>query len=157
MMLRSLKMLVGLVIILMLSPEMGVAQDADLPLETLEVVTVETSHRFEVEVASSDAQRAKGLMYREEMAEDHGMLFVFEAEGERYFWMKDTPLSLDIIFAAEDGLIVRIAERTTPFSEKIIPSRGDARFVLELLGGTAERLGISNGDKLVSPSILEAQ
>ncbi|WP_417689693.1 DUF192 domain-containing protein [Roseibium sp.] len=128
-----------------------------LPVETLEIVTVETTHTFEVEVASTDAQRARGLMYREEMAEDRGMLFVFDAEGERYFWMKDTPLSLDIIFAAEDGLIVRIADRTTPFSEKIIPSRGDARYVLEVVGGTAERLGFAAGDRLVSPTISKTQ
>ncbi|WP_289034023.1 DUF192 domain-containing protein [uncultured Roseibium sp.] len=126
----------------------------DLPIEDLMVMSGEESHAFRVEVASTDAQRAQGLMHREQMDADHGMLFVFDAEGERYFWMKDTPLSLDIIFAAADGRIVRIAERTTPFSEKIIPSRGDARFVLELVGGTSEKLKISTGDRLISPAIF---
>lgn len=125
----------------------------DLPMEDLSIVSAEATHEFKVEVASTDRQRAQGLMLRETMAGDHGMLFVFDAEGDRYFWMKDTPLSLDIIFADADGVIVRIAERTTPFSQKIIPSREAAMFVLELNAGQSEKLGISAGDRLVSPSI----
>ncbi|MEO9900857.1 MULTISPECIES: DUF192 domain-containing protein [Alphaproteobacteria] len=126
----------------------------DLPVQDLKVISGAESHAFRVEVANTDVQRAQGLMHREQMDADHGMLFVFDAAGARYFWMKDTPLSLDIIFAAADGRIIRIAERTTPFSEKIIPSRGNARFVLELVGGTSEKLKISTGDRLVSPAIF---
>lgn len=129
------------------------AQDLTLPQEPLEIITESGTHRFEVEVASTDAQRARGLMERTGLADDYGMLFVFENEGERYFWMKDTPESLDIIFVSGNGMIVRIAERTEPFSEKIIPSRGDARFVLEVKAGTSERLGFGPGDRIMSPTM----
>lgn len=128
-----------------------------LPVEALYVHTLETVHTFDVEVAQTDAQRARGLMHRDYMADMEGMLFIFEASGERYFWMRDTPLSLDIIFAAEDGVIIRIADNTVPFSDKIIPSRGDSRFVLEVLAGTAAKLGIEAGDRLVSASISQAK
>lgn len=119
-------------------------------LYPLSIHTPETVHPFRVELAQTDVERARGLMQRKEMAPDHGMLFVFEAEGPRYFWMKDTPLSLDIIFVDEAGKIIRIADHTVPFSEKIIPSMGDALYVLEVLAGTCERLGINVGDQLVS-------
>ncbi len=124
-----------------------------LPTEELTVESKRGPQAFVVEVATTDAQRAKGLIYRERMALNAGMLFVFEASGERYFWMKDTPLSLDIIFIDEAGRIVRIAEGTTPFSEKLVPSRGNAKYVLELNAGTARRLGMVAGDVVRAPSI----
>ncbi len=125
----------------------------DLPVEKLTVMAGGKEHVFTVEVASNDIERGRGLMYRTEMAEDAGMLFVFEGEGDRYFWMKDTPLSLDIIFLSADGTIVRVADNTTPFSEKIIPSRAPAKYVLEVLAGTSKRLGFAEGDKVATPSI----
>ncbi|MEJ8474493.1 DUF192 domain-containing protein [Roseibium algae] len=152
---RAAVVCVGLITLFVAGAGTGIGAEgvADLPMEDLSIVSVEATHEFKVEVASTDRQRAQGLMLRETMAGDHGMLFVFDAEGDRYFWMKDTPLSLDIIFADADGVIVRIAERTTPFSQKIIPSREAAMFVLELNAGQSEKLGISAGDRLVSPSI----
>lgn len=128
----------------------------DLPVEKLAVMAGGKKHSFTVEVAANDIERGRGLMYRTEMAEDAGMLFVFDGEGDRYFWMKDTPLSLDIIFISASGDIVRIADNTTPFSEKIIPSRAPAKYVLEVLAGTSKRLGFAEGDKVVSPSIVQA-
>ena len=106
-----------------------------------------------MEVAATDEQKAKGLMFRERMALNQGMLFLFQAAGERYFWMKNTPLSLDIIFIGDTGEIISIAEGTTPFSETVIPSQGPAQYVLELLAGTSRRLGIKPGDKVVADSI----
>lgn len=138
------------------SPLQSGAQELNgegLPVETLVVTTRNGQHEFQVEVASTDVQRAKGLMHREEMAESAGMLFVFEASGDRYFWMKNTPLSLDIIFISDGGRIVRIAEDTVPFSEKIIPSRLPAKYVLELNAGTSMKLGISEGDLVSAPSM----
>ncbi len=126
---------------------------AELTVEELVVKTAAGDHSFQVELAQTDVQRAKGLMFREEMSEDEGMLFIFEGEGERYFWMKNTPLPLDIIFVATDGRIVSIAESTTPFSEAIVSSNGPARYVLEVLAGTSEKLGFSTGDFVQSPSM----
>ena len=102
----------------------------DLPIEKLTIVADGEKHVFTVEVAANDIERGRGLMYRTEMAEDAGMLFVFDGEGDPYFWMKDTPLSLDIIFLSADGTIVRVAENTEPFSEKIIPSGAPSKYVL---------------------------
>lgn len=123
-----------------------------LPVEELVVVTGRGEISFNVEIAATDEHRARGLMFREEMAEDAGMLFIFDSEGDRYFWMKNTPLSLDIIFITAEGVIVNIARDTTPFSEKIVASTGPAKYVLEVLAGTTERLGIKAGDEVRSPS-----
>ncbi len=130
----------------------GKGQDA-LPKETLIVESGGKEHRFVVEVAASEQQRAMGLMFREEMAADHGMLFVFEGEGDRYFWMKNTPLPLDILFIGATGRIVGIAADTIPYSEAVIPSGAPARFVLELNAGTSARLGMNVGDTASSPSM----
>lgn len=123
------------------------------PIETLTVQSAAGEHVFLVEIARTEPQRARGLMFREAMAPDAGMLFIFEMEGERYFWMKNTPLSLDIIFLDASGAIVSIAENTTPFSEKTISSHGVSLYVLEVLAGTSRRLGISAGDKVRTRSI----
>ncbi|MEM9634356.1 MAG: DUF192 domain-containing protein [Pseudomonadota bacterium] len=128
------------------------AQEA-LSTETLLVKSGEAEHRFLVEVAATDIERARGLMFREEMAADHGMLFIFEGEGERFFWMKNTPLPLDIIYVDNAGHIVSIAAETTPFSEAVIPSGKPARFVLEVNAGIAEKLAIKVGDQISSPSM----
>ena len=135
------------------------AEDAGqrLAVERLTVASADGELVFEVEVAANDLQRARGLMFREQMAADHGMLFVFESEGERYFWMKNTPLPLDIIYIAENGRIVSIAADTEPFSEAVIPSRKPARFVLELNAGTARKQGIAIGDTVSSPSMQKAR
>lgn len=120
------------------------------PLQT-EELTVESAtgrHVFLVEIARTEPQRARGLMFRETMAQDAGMLFIFELEGERYFWMKNTPLSLDIIFLDASGVVVSIAESTTPFSEETISSQGASLYVLEVLAGTSKRLDISVGDRV---------
>ncbi|MGS4883766.1 DUF192 domain-containing protein [Roseibium sp. MB-4] len=123
------------------------------PTEPLTVFSGANEHRFTVEVASTDTQRAKGLMFREEMAAEHGMLFIFDGEFERHFWMKNTPLPLDIIFISSQGTIVSIAADTTPYSEKVIPSGAPAKFVLELNAGTAAKLGIKPGDEVVAGSM----
>ncbi|GGB44376.1 hypothetical protein GCM10011316_15500 [Roseibium aquae] len=125
----------------------------DLPTEVLTVETADGPLEFTVEVAATPEARSRGLMFRRDMAEDHGMLFVFENEGERHFWMKNTPLSLDIVFIRSGGRIGHIAKSTTPFSEEIIPSRGPALYVLEVLAGIADQKGIAEGAAVRSPSI----
>jgi len=125
----------------------------NLPVEELVILSGDTEHKFKAEVAATDQQRSMGLMFRKEMPAERGMLFLFEREGDRYFWMKNTPLPLDIIFIDANGAIVSIADNTTPFSEDVIPSLGPAQFVFEINAGLAEKLDISAGDKVISPSM----
>lgn len=131
------------------------AQNAPQALRTENLVirSGEKEHRFVAEIAETVRERSLGLMFREEMAADRGMLFIFDGEGERYFWMKNTPLPLDIIYIGSSGTIVSIAADTVPYSEKSIPSGAPAQFVLELNAGTAAKLGISVGDTVSSPSM----
>lgn len=106
-----------------------------------------------VELALTHEAQARGLMYRTELAESAGMLFVFDGDEERTFWMSNTPIPLDIIYIRSDATIVSIAARTTPYSERTIPSRGAARYVLEVPGGWAERHGVKPGDRLTLPKL----
>ncbi len=108
------------------------------------------THRFEVEVARTPAQRIRGLMFRTGLAADAGMLFVMETEGEAAIWMKNTFIPLDILFVAADGRITRIATDTTPLSTRIIGSGGPVLALLEVPAGTARRLGIAPGDRVRS-------
>jgi uncharacterized membrane protein (UPF0127 family) len=87
-------------------------------------------------------------MDRQSMAADHGMLFRFDQTRDVLMWMKNTPLSLDMLFIAENGRIARIAENTVPFSETIIPSGSPVRYVLELNAGTAAKTGVAVGDRV---------
>ncbi|MCY4278952.1 MAG: DUF192 domain-containing protein [Gammaproteobacteria bacterium] len=120
------------------------------PREPLCVHTLQGDvHQFQVEVARSDEQRRTGLMHRTTLAEDAGMLFDFEREQPINMWMKNTPLSLDMLFIGDDGRIVRIAKDTEPYSLKRIPSGRPARAVLEVRAGTSARLGIGVGDHIV--------
>ncbi|MCR9123823.1 MAG: DUF192 domain-containing protein [Phyllobacteriaceae bacterium] len=109
--------------------------------------------RFDLEIARTGDEHMRGLMHRTDLPADRAMLFVFDAAGQRAFWMKDTPLPLDIIFAAEDGTIVRVARDTVPFSTVPIRSGAPALYVLEVHAGTTEALGIVAGDRLVHPAI----
>jgi uncharacterized membrane protein (UPF0127 family) len=104
---------------------------------------------FDVELAVTPAQRAHGLMFRKQLAPDAGMLFLFDRAAPRTFWMKNTYLPLDIIFIGADGRIVSIARDTTPLTETPIPSGAPALGVLEVNAGTAERLGLAAGDRVL--------
>ena len=114
--------------------------------EKLSIMTSDGTVSFSVELALTPEDRASGLMFRRSMAADHGMLFRFERSRPVMMWMKNTPLSLDMLFIARDGTVVSIASHTTPFSTDRITSGEPASAVLELLGGSAERLGIAPGD-----------
>lgn len=120
----------------------------DLETEQLTIDTAGGPVRFTVEIADDDAERARGLMFRESLADDRGMLFHFQQPERASFWMRNTPLSLDIIFIGLDGRILNIAERTTPYSEAPIPAVGLTRGVLEIRGGRAAALGIRPGDRV---------
>lgn len=115
--------------------------------ERLVIETSDGAVAFTVELALSPADRVSGLMNRTSMAADHGMLFKFEQSRQIMMWMKNTPLPLDMLFIDEAGVVMRIAENTTPYSETIVPSGGPVRYVLELNGGTARKRGIAVGDR----------
>jgi uncharacterized membrane protein (UPF0127 family) len=119
-------------------------------LQTLEIASKTGVHAFSVELVDTDATREKGLMFRKELPEGRGMLFDFHADAPVSFWMENTYIPLDMIFIRSDGSILRIAEMTEPLSTKIIPSGGPVRAVLEVIGGTARKMGIASGDKVAS-------
>lgn len=128
----------------------GVASHA-ADLQVLEIVTKRGVRSFSVEMAVTPAELSRGLMFRTELPEGRGMLFDFKQEQPIAMWMKNTPLSLDMIFIRSDGIIIRIAENTTPESTKTIPSGSPARAVLEVVAGTARKQGIAPGDRVVHP------
>jgi uncharacterized protein len=125
---------------------------AELPRDVLLVEAGASQYRFEVEVADAPDERAAGLMYRTSLADNAGMLFLYPRSQPVEFWMKNTPLSLDIVFVREDGTIARIAENTVPMSEELIPSGEPVRAVLEVKAGTMRQLGIGPGDRLRNAS-----
>ena len=119
-------------------------------LQTLEIASKNGVHAFSVEMAVTEPEREKGLMFRKKLPEGNGMLFDFHREQEVGFWMQNTYIPLDMIFIRGDGRILRIAENTEPLSTRIIPSNGPVRAVLEVIGGTARKYGIAPGDRVAS-------
>jgi len=102
---------------------------------------------YALELATTPDEQARGLMHREHMQRDFGMLFIFPTEKRQSFWMKNTLLPLDMVFIRKDGVIDSIIERATPRSLTARESRGEAMYVLELIGGETERVGIQAGDR----------
>lgn len=121
----------------------------------LEKVTVQTQSgrtiAFQVELARTGAEREQGLMYRKRLSADHGMLFVFPAETQAPFWMKNTPLPLDMIFLNREGVVVDLIENAVPFSEALLTPKASYDYVLEVRGGTVTREGIRIGDSVQLP------
>ena len=114
----------------------------------LSIETPNGTHNFRVELAITPAERGKGLMFRRSLPEDYGMLFDFERDQPAHFWMKNTFVSLDILFVGSDGIVKSIAENTVPLSLDIIESGVPVRFVLEVVAGTTARLGIEPGARV---------
>jgi uncharacterized membrane protein (UPF0127 family) len=103
---------------------------------------------FKVELADTPAAQSRGLMFRTALGDFEGMIFPSTVPEPRSFWMKNTPLSLDIIFIGADGRILNIAANTVPYSTDPVSSKGPASAVLELRAGRAAALGIVPGDKV---------
>lgn len=120
---------------------------------SIEIRSGDRTHRFMVELAQSDAQHTQGLMFRRRMAADAGMLFLYREPQVARFWMKNTYIPLDMLFIASDGRIVGIAERTVPLSLESVSSDRPVIAVLEVNAGTASRLGIKIGDRVVHPKL----
>ena len=130
---------------------MAVAPVRAASFKSLEIVSKSGVHVFSVEIADTEAEREKGLMFVKHLPDGQGMLFDFDSEQDIAMWMKNTYIPLDMFFIRGDGRIGRIAENTTPMSTAIIPSGGPVRAVLEVAGGTAARLGIAPGDRVAFP------
>jgi len=125
-----------------------------LPLDAtpLIVTTADGDKRFWIEVADEEHERSAGLMFREGMPDDRGMLFVFQNTQRLAFWMKNTPMPLDLIYLDEQGVVGAILAGQ-PFSEAPLSPPFAARFVLELKAGTAAKNGIAVGDRMRHPEI----
>jgi uncharacterized membrane protein (UPF0127 family) len=123
-----------------------------LEKQPLTFITQGGSHKITVEIAKNDSERSTGLMFRRSIGPDEGMLFLYDREQEVSMWMKNTYIPLDMIFIKRDGVISHIEVKTEPFSERIISSEGAALAVIEMGGGSAERLGLKPGDKVSYPA-----
>ncbi len=120
----------------------------ELSLETQDGQT----HHFTIELAETQEQRAQGLMFREDLAPDAGMLFVYPADRVPQMWMRNTLIPLDMLFIDDQGSVVATANNAVPHSEVIISPGIPARAVLELPGDAIERLGIKPGDRVLYPA-----
>ncbi len=120
-------------------------------ISRIAIFSGDTLHRFQVELAETPGQRSQGLQGRKQMAADWGMLFDFKQTQAVTMWMKNTYLSLDMFFIGADGTIINIARDTQPLSLKHINAAGPVLAVLEVVAGTARRLGIRAGDKVQHP------
>lgn len=120
-------------------------------VEPVEIATATGRHILRLEVARTSKEREKGLMFRTSLPEDGGMLFDFRSEQPIFMWMKNTPLSLDMIFVSRAGRVVSLALGTEPFSERVISSGGPAAAVIEVAAGTARKLSVAVGDVVKHP------
>ncbi len=130
------------------------AQPSVHPVSGLEVIPLTATsaegraHTFRVEVARSPQEQTRGLMFRTEMGPDEGMLFPYDQPRILSFWMKNTVLSLDIVFIGPDRRVINVADHAVPYSETSLTSDAPAIAVLELNAGRAKALGIAGGTKV---------
>lgn len=135
------------------APAPAAAQAAVHPVSGLAVIDLAVDRggkrlAFRVEVAGTPEAQARGLMFRQNLGDFEGMIFPSDAPAPRSFWMKNTPLSLDIIFIGPDRRVLNIAANTEPYSLTPVGSKGPAIAVLELRAGRAKALGIVPGDRV---------
>lgn len=138
-------MLVGMMGVMNAQAEIKMRRD------TLTLHTASGAHRIAIEVAESDREKAYGLMFRQSLGDSEGMLFPYPTAHEITMWMRNTFISLDMIFIRADGIVHRVETDTEPHSERIIASEGDVTGVLEMKAGSARRLGIKPGDRVEYP------
>ncbi len=115
----------------------------------VKVITAHGERKFMVEIARTDAEQARGLMFRKHLDADKGMIFPMKPPHPVAFWMENTLIPLDIIFISPDGRIESIKANARPLDTTPLPSGGSVSAVLEVAGGTALRMGIKPGDKFV--------
>ena len=129
----------------------AMAQLQQFPTALLTIESGGGRHNFAVEVATTPEQMEQGLMFRRSMARDAGMIFDFKTPSMATMWMKNTLIPLDMLFVDAEGRIVNIHERAVPGSLDMIAAAAPVRAVVELNGGTAARLGIRPGDRVLFP------
>lgn len=127
------------------APQLGESGLATVPLT---IVGKRTTHRFTVELARSGEEQQRGLMFRQSLAPDRGMIFPFAEQQVATFWMKNTLIPLDLIFIRADGTIANIGANAVPMDLSLIASDGPVAAVLEIPGGRAAALGIVPGDRV---------
>jgi hypothetical protein len=132
------------------------AQLETFPKAELTIVGASGPHKFTVEVATSPGQMEQGLMFRQSLAPDAGMIFDYRAPSMAAMWMKNTLIPLDMLFVDQRGRIINIHERAVPGSLDPIAAAAPARAVIELNGGTAARLGLKAGDRVIFPMFGDA-
>ncbi len=115
---------------------------------TIEIISKTGVHAFNVELATNNAERERGLMFVKQLPEGQGMLFDFERDMQVSFWMHNTYIPLDMFFISGDGRILHVVENAKPMSDALIPSEFPVRAVLEVIAGTADKLGIAVGDRV---------
>lgn len=125
-----------------------------LKREPVVLVSETGRHVIDAEIADTPGAKATGLMFRRSLGADKGMLFIYDRPQNITMWMQNTYISLDMIFADAGGTIIRIARDTEPFSTDIIEAGGLAKVVLEVPAGTARRLKLKRGDKLIHASVV---
>ncbi|HWD28773.1 MAG TPA: DUF192 domain-containing protein [Rhizomicrobium sp.] len=123
---------------------------AKLPVQTVTIQTQSGARVFHMEIAADDATRATGLMHRTHLSRDAGMLFDFRTTVMTAFWMKDTPIPLDMLFVRPDGTIASVAANAVPLSTAEIAAPEPVRAVIEINGGEAKALGIMPGDRVMT-------
>jgi len=122
---------------------------------TLVLKTETGDHSFNIEVATTDQERALGLMFRRSLPENAGMLFLYDRPQPAAMWMKNTLIPLDMVFISAEGRVHRIEANAEPFSLTVIPSEGPIVAVLELNGGEAAKIGLKPGDKVIYPGLAK--
>jgi uncharacterized membrane protein (UPF0127 family) len=127
------------------------AELQQFPKSELTIVSATGRHRFKVEVAETPEQMEQGLMFRRSLAPDAGMLFDYKQPTVATMWMRNTLIPLDMLFVDATGRIVNIRQRAVPQSDNLIAAAAPVRAVIEVNGGTAERLGIVPGDQVLHP------
>ncbi len=142
----KLRGLFSLLCLVLAMPQPSSAQEREL--SSLVIVTEAGPQIFSVELADNPREKARGLMFREYLGQDRGMLFLYPANTQINMWMKNTLIPLDMIFIDSESRIRNIAENTEPLSEDTISSDGRVQAVLEVPGGTTARLGIAPGDRV---------
>ena len=147
----SVRPLLALLLLLLGASVTLAQQFTRFPTGELTIESAGRLHKFHVEVATTPAQLEQGLMFRRTLAPNAGMLFDFKTPSPVSMWMKNTFIPLDMLFIDPKGRIINIAERTVPHSLDPVSAAAPARAVLELNGGTASRLGIRPGDRVLFP------
>lgn len=145
-------LLIGLILITVT----GLKAQAECRPDQVELRWPGGQARFSVELADDEAERARGLMYRETMPRSSGMLFAYEGPRRAQFWMKNTLIPLDMIFADQHGVVTRVHSNAIPQDTTVIDGGDGVQFVLEINGGLAKRLGIIAGAEMRHPKIASS-